>query len=61
MDKKPNKIHENLIFTKLYNHIVQCRLIYITMKNTNIPYNWPASSQLNNGYMSSYALIGIRY
>ena len=26
MDKKPNEIHENMIFVKINNHIVQYKL-----------------------------------
>ena len=43
--------HKNLIPTKLNNHTAQCICCYITVI-TNIPYNWPAGSKLNSGYMS---------
>ena len=37
------EIHENFIPTKSKNHIVYSNR-YITVINTNIPYNWPAGS-----------------
>ena len=58
MDKKHNKIYENLIPTKLTN--IQYSILYATI---NTPYNWPAPLAafcLNIGYVSSYKLIRIR-
>ena len=57
MDKKPNKIHKNLIPTINKNHIVQyCINSYITI-NTNIASNFLAASWLNSEYTFSYASI----
>ena len=58
MNKKPNKIYENLISMKLTN--IQYSINSYTI---NTPYNWPAflaASCLNIGYTSSYELIKIR-
>ena len=62
MDKKPYKIQENVIPTKLNNHTIPYTTnSYITITNTSIPCNWLAGPQLNSGYISSYALIRIGY
>ena len=61
MDKKPKKIHENLIPTKIKQPYSTVLIhIRITIRNTNISYNWPASSYLNSGYMSPYALVNTK-
>ena len=63
MDKKPNKIYENLIPMKI-NYFIQYKPVYIHATNTYIPYNWPAllaASWLNRGCASSYILIRICY
>ena len=41
MDKRPNEIHENLIPTKIKQPYYTLPFIYIMIRNTNIPYNWP--------------------
>ena len=40
MDKKLNKIYENLI--PQISTIIPYTANSITIRNTNIPYNWPA-------------------
>ena len=63
MDKKPNKIHENLIPQKLHNNHTLYSINSYKTVSRNIPYNYPvllAALCFNSGYMSSYALI-IRY
>ena len=44
MDKEPNKIHKNLIHVKIKQPYHTTLTLYITINNTNIPYNWPAGS-----------------
>ena len=43
--------------------VLDCRslVLLITIRNTNIPYNWPVGPYLNSGYTSSYASIRIHY
>ena len=56
--RKPNKIHQNLIPTKLTN--IRHSINFYTTINGS--YNWSAflaASCLNIGYMSSYELIRI--
>ena len=37
MDQEPNKIHENVISTKINYHIIQYKLLYIYVTtNTNM-------------------------
>ena len=63
MDKKLNKIHKNLILTKL-TMIRYNTKSYNTIKHKQ-PYNWPPFSAMNNAvnnvYTSLHALIRILY
>ena len=56
MDKKLNKIHENLIPTKLTT-IPYSTNNYNIIKHKHLITGQP----MNNGYTSSYALIRMRY
>ena len=49
MDNKLNEICENFISMKLTTILFNTKS-YNTIKNTNIPYNWPAFLAVNNGY-----------
>ena len=54
MDKKRNKIHENLMLTKINNHMhILYNINSYNKYKYNIPYNWPAflaASYWNSGY-----------